>query len=88
MSATTPRRRRLRRLGALAFVLGAYPAFVLGTVYAHWLGADLPGGRDGPADAYRHALASAIRWPARLPLSTVDTYCGSSVSSPRKSYQL
>ena len=26
----------------------------------------------------RQALASAIRWPARLPLSTVETYCGSS----------
>ncbi len=36
-----------------------YPAFVFATVYVHWFAADLPGGRNGPADAYRHALASA-----------------------------
>ena len=33
---------------------------VLGAVYAQCLGSDLPGGRDGPGDAYRHTLASAI----------------------------
>ncbi|TKR34220.1 hypothetical protein FCE95_02730 [Luteimonas gilva] len=40
-------------------VLAAYPAFVFATVYAHWFAADLPGGRNGPSDAYRHTLASA-----------------------------
>jgi hypothetical protein len=56
----TPRpRRRLKLLAAALVVLGGYPAFVLGTVYAQWFRADLPGGRNGPADAYRHALASA-----------------------------
>lgn len=56
-----PRRHRvgLRRVLVLAVVLAAYPCFVLGTVYAQWFAADLPGGRNGPADAYRHALASA-----------------------------
>ncbi len=39
--------------------MATYPAFVLGTVYAHWFGADFQGGRNGPADAYRHSLASA-----------------------------
>ncbi len=36
----------------------------------------------------RHALASAIRCPARFPLSTEDTYCGSSGRRSRVSYQL
>jgi hypothetical protein len=49
----------LRRGLPVALVLAAYPGFVLGTVYAHWFAASLPGGRNGPADAYRHALASA-----------------------------
>jgi hypothetical protein len=39
---------------------GSYPAFVLGATYWHFFQADLPGGRNGPADAYRHSLASAI----------------------------
>ena len=51
--------RRLRLIAATGLVLAAYPAFVLGTVYARWFSADLPGGRNGPADAYRHTLASA-----------------------------
>lgn len=41
-------------------MVGLYPGFVLGTTYAHWSSIDLPGGRHGPADAYRHSLASAI----------------------------
>ena len=52
--------RRWRLRVALASgLLAAYPVFVLGTVYAHWFSAGLPGGRNGPADAYRHSLASA-----------------------------
>ena len=51
--------RRLRLVAAAFLVLAAYPAFVFGTVYAHWFGANLPGGRNGPSDAYRHTLASA-----------------------------
>jgi hypothetical protein len=43
----------------VVLVIAAYPAFVLGPVYAHWFAADLPGGRFGPGDAYRHTLASA-----------------------------
>jgi hypothetical protein len=53
------RLRRLRRGLALAALAGAYPALVLGTVYATTLRSDLPGGRNGPKDAYRHSLASA-----------------------------
>lgn len=40
-------------------LLALYPAFVFATVYAQWFAAGLPGGRNGPADAYRHSLASA-----------------------------
>jgi hypothetical protein len=55
--------RRLRRLRwplSLLAALGLYPAFVLSTVYTATAGSDLPGGRHGPRDAYRHSLASAI----------------------------
>jgi hypothetical protein len=52
--------RRWRGVATALLVLAAYPAFVLVAVYAQWLGAGLPGGRNGPADAYRHSLASAI----------------------------
>lgn len=51
--------RRFRSLLALAALCGLYVAFVLGTVYATTLRSDLPGGRHGPKDAYRHSLASA-----------------------------
>ncbi|GAB1596032.1 hypothetical protein [Lysobacter claricitrinus] len=54
------RRRRWRRWAVAALALGAYPAFVLGATYVHFFQAHLPGGRNGPADAYRHSLASAI----------------------------
>lgn len=49
---------RLPVLGLLA--IAAYPAFVLSTVYWHVFQSGLDGGRNGPADAYRHSLASAI----------------------------
>jgi hypothetical protein len=59
--ASPPRRRRWRlRVLAVLVALGAYPAFVMIAVYSQWFAADLPGGRNGPADAYRHSLASAI----------------------------
>ncbi len=56
-----PRRllKRLRWPLSFALFVAVYPAFVLGTTYAHWLSVDLPGGRHGPSDAYRHSLASA-----------------------------
>lgn len=61
MRGTGPGRwvRRSRRWFVFAALAGAYPAFVLGTVYATTLRSDLPGGRHGPKDAYRHSLASA-----------------------------
>ena len=59
-SASQHRRRWAKRLLVVALVAGAWPAFVLGTVYTMTLRCDLPGGRHGPRDAYRHGLASAI----------------------------
>jgi hypothetical protein len=62
VKAGDPRRRllfRLRRPIAVVALLALYPAFVLGTVYAATSRSDLPGGRHGPKDAYRHSLASA-----------------------------
>jgi hypothetical protein len=44
----------------VALLLAAYPVFVLAATYQQFFRADLPGGRNGPADAYRHSLASAI----------------------------
>jgi hypothetical protein len=59
--ATVRRRSRIAlRCVLAAAVLAAYPVFVLGQVYAVTLRSDLPGGRHGPKDAYRHSLASAI----------------------------
>lgn len=53
------RRRWLRRGIVVVCVSALYPAFVLATVYATTAQSDLPGGRHGPRDAYRHSLASA-----------------------------
>ena len=53
-------RRPWRRVFILGVLLGAYPGFVITATYAKFFAADLPGGRNGPADAYRHSLASAI----------------------------
>ncbi len=52
--------RFVRRSLIVAAVLAIYPFFVLGTVYSATTQSDLPGGRHGPKDAYRHSLASAI----------------------------
>lgn len=41
-------------------LLAVYPAFVLGYTWSCVFKSDLPGGRNGPLDAYRHALASAV----------------------------
>ena len=60
-AATKPaRKRHWRRLFVVAVVLGAYPAFVMVATYSQFFAVGLPGGRRGPADAYRHSLASAI----------------------------
>ena len=56
---------RLRRfiiswLLLLVLALPIYPGFVLAYTWFHVLRSPLPGGRHGPLDAYRHALASAV----------------------------
>jgi hypothetical protein len=52
--------RWLRRLVILAILLCIYPVFVIGYTWKHVLRSELEGGRHGPLDAYRHALASAV----------------------------
>lgn len=59
-TATVGLRLRWRRVVVVLALLAAYPAFVLVAVYWQFFAAGLPGGRNGPADAYRHTLASAI----------------------------
>jgi hypothetical protein len=50
----------LRRMVIVTIVLLIYPVFVIGYTWTHVLRSDLEGGRHGPLDAYRHALASAV----------------------------
>jgi hypothetical protein len=60
MPMAPKRKKRLVAILAAAVLVSAYPAFVLGYTWSHVFRSDLPGGRDGPLDAYRHALASAV----------------------------
>ena len=54
-------KRKLRRgIGGLVLLLGIYPALVLVYTWSFVLRSDLRGGRHGPLDAYRHALASSV----------------------------
>ena len=53
-------RKRLLCAGLVALLLAAYPLFVLVYTLGHVCVSKLPGGRNGPLDAYRHALASAV----------------------------
>lgn len=54
------KRKTLRRFCAIAAVMSVYPLFVLVFTWSHVFKADFGGGRHGPLDAYRHALASAL----------------------------
>ena len=45
---------------AVAAIVGIYPFFVLVYTWTCVFRSDLEGGRHGPLDAYRHALASAV----------------------------
>jgi len=47
-------------LFALGLLLSAYPVFVLVYTWSCVFKSDLQGGRNGPLDAYRHALASSV----------------------------
>lgn len=54
------KRKILRRLGILALLLSIYPLSVLIYTWSYVFKSNLEGGRHGPLDAYRHALASAV----------------------------
>ena len=47
-------------VGSIPFILAIYPTFVLGYTWIKVSQSELPGGRHGPLDAYRHTLASAV----------------------------
>lgn len=63
---------------ALGAILGIYPAFVLTFTWAQVLKSDFQGGRHGPLDAYRHALASATvshtlgEWAVKLSTAIME----------------
>ena len=54
------KRSKLRLLLLIGLIAASYPAFVLTYTWSHVLKSELPGGRHGPLDAYRHTLASAV----------------------------
>ena len=54
------KRKILLRLGILVLLLSIYPLFVLIYTWSCVFRSNLEGGRHGPLDAYRHALASAV----------------------------
>jgi preprotein translocase subunit SecF len=54
------KRRLWLRLLVSGVLLGAYPAFVLIYTWSFVFASDFQGGRHGPLDAYRHALASSV----------------------------
>ena len=56
----TKKRKLLLKLAAIALVLCIYPLCVLIYTWTCVFQSDLEGGRDGPLDAYRHTLASAV----------------------------
>ena len=51
---------RHSRLAVLLVVLAVYPAGLLGYVWYHCWSTGLEGGKNGPLDAYRHMLSSAM----------------------------
>ncbi len=60
MGPMKKKRRRLQLLLLVALLAASYPTFVLTYTWSRVLKSELPGGRHGPLDAYRHTLASAV----------------------------
>lgn len=52
--------RKLRRGLVVFLLLAIYPLWVCIFTWVHVARAEFPGGRNGPLDAYRHSLASAV----------------------------
>ena len=72
--------RTLRRRVTIALLIaGIYPLLVLAYTWSCVLRLDLKGGRHGPLDAYRHALASSVvsytigRWAVNLITSVFES---------------
>lgn len=54
------KRKFFLKLAAIVFILGIYPLCILIYTWTCVFQSDLEGGKNGPLDAYRHTLASAI----------------------------
>jgi preprotein translocase subunit SecF len=54
------KRRMIQRAAATVVILAVYPASVIIFTWSFVLRSDFEGGRNGPLDAYRHSLASAL----------------------------
>ena len=68
-----------RRIVIALLIAGIYPFSVLVCTWAFVLRSDLKGGRHGPLDAYRHALASSLvsytigTWAVNLTTSVFES---------------
>jgi hypothetical protein len=73
------KRKILLRLSALTVLLTIYPCFVLIYTWNCVYHSNFEGGRNGPQDAYRHALASAVvsytlgEWAVNLITSLMES---------------
>ena len=54
------RKKLVLKLGVGALILSIYPLFVLSYTWTFVARSSLEGGHNGPLDAYRHTLASAV----------------------------
>lgn len=72
-------RNLLRRVFIAVLIAGIYPLSVLVYTWSCVLRSDLKGGRHGPLDAYRHALASSLvsytigTWAVNLTTSVFES---------------
>jgi len=71
------------KLAALAFIVFFYPMCVLTYTWTCVFQSDLEGGKNGPLDAYRHTLASAVvshtlgEWGVKVTTGTMGSQaCG------------
>ncbi len=56
----SPHKKKILYVFIFLIVLSSYPCFILGYTWFNVGTVDLEGGTNGPRDAYRHILASAI----------------------------
>jgi hypothetical protein len=59
-SRVSTRKKTASLIFVFLMIMSLYPALILGYTWFHVANAQFPGGRNGPLDAYRHTLASAL----------------------------